>query len=115
MCGIVGIFSYHPTSPAVDRDELVRIRDHMAARSPDGTSDWYSRDGRIGLGHRRLAIIDCSATVAQPMASADGKLINGEIYNYRARPVAGWRPRGESFACNRTPKCFCIFTLWKVP
>jgi asparagine synthase (glutamine-hydrolysing) len=87
MCGIVGLFAYHPASPAIDRDELVCIRDHMAARGPDGKSDWYSHNGRIGLGHRRLAIIDCSATGAQPMTSADGKLVitfNGEIYNYRA-------------------------------
>ena len=58
----------------------------MAARGPDGKSNWYSADGRIGLGHRRLAIIDCSASGAQPMVTADGKFVitfNGEIYNYR--------------------------------
>src|SRR5207244_4993255 len=49
--------------------------------------EWQSPDGRVGLGHRRLAIIDVTERGAQPMASADGKtviILNGEIYNYRA-------------------------------
>ena len=62
------------------------MRDHMAARGPDGAGEWYSADQRVGLLHRRLAIIDLSERGAQPMASADGQLVivfNGEIYNYR--------------------------------
>jgi asparagine synthase (glutamine-hydrolysing) len=58
----------------------------MTARGPDGQGEWYSSDGRVGLGHRRLAIIDLSEGGAQPMASHDGQNIitfNGEIYNYR--------------------------------
>ena len=86
MCGIAGIYAYHYAANAVDRAELQRIRDHMAARGPDGFGEWYSQDERVGLGHRRLTIIDLSERGAQPMASADGKLVvtfNGEIYNYR--------------------------------
>ena len=86
MCGIAGIFAYRDVAPAVDRDELMRIRDHMAARGPDGNGVWLAGDGRIGLGHRRLAIIDLCEAGAQPMLSAGGALIitfNGEIYNYR--------------------------------
>jgi len=86
MCGIAGIYAYHYAANAVARPELQRIRDHMAARGPDGVGDWYSQDERVGLGHRRLSIIDLSERGAQPMASADGKLVvtfNGEIYNYR--------------------------------
>jgi len=63
------------------------MRDQMAARGPDGSDSWISPDERIGFGHRRLAIIDPSERGAQPMQSADGKLIvvfNGAIYNYRA-------------------------------
>jgi asparagine synthase (glutamine-hydrolysing) len=70
----------------VDRDDLRRIRDYMAARGPDGLGEWYSQDERVGFGHRRLTIIDLSERGAQPMMSADGKLIvtfHGEIYNYR--------------------------------
>jgi asparagine synthase (glutamine-hydrolysing) len=86
MCGIAAIFSYHPGAPPVDRQELRTIRDHMAARGPDGLGEWYSADGRIGLAHRRLSIIDLSESGAQPMTDPDtGNVIiyNGEIYNYR--------------------------------
>jgi asparagine synthase (glutamine-hydrolysing) len=86
VCGIAGIYAYHYAANAVDRAELRRIRDQMAARGPDGFGEWYSKDERVGLGHRRLKIIDLSERGAQPMMSADGKLIitfNGEIYNYR--------------------------------
>jgi asparagine synthase (glutamine-hydrolysing) len=87
MCGIAGIYAYHHAAPPVDRDELRAIRDHMAARGPDGKGEWYSQDNRVGFAHRRLSIIDLSDRAAQPMASADGQLVitfNGEIYNYRA-------------------------------
>lgn len=86
MCGIAGIFAYHYAALPVDRGELRAIRDHMAARGPDGLGEWFSENQRIALGHRRLSIIDLSARAAQPMASADGQLVisfNGEIYNYR--------------------------------
>jgi asparagine synthase (glutamine-hydrolysing) len=86
MCGINGILAYHEAATPLDRGELLRTRDHMAARGPDGKGEWVSDDGRIGLGHRRLSIIDLSDAGKQPMASADGNLIvtfNGEIYNYR--------------------------------
>ena len=86
MCGIAGIYAYRATARSVDHEELVRMRDHMAARGPDGSGDWYSADGRVGFGHRRLSIIDLSSRGAQPMQTADGRLVitfNGEIYNYR--------------------------------
>jgi asparagine synthase (glutamine-hydrolysing) len=86
MCGIAGIFALNPSAPEVDRDELLRIRDAMWRRGPDDSGLWLSADRRVGLAHRRLAIIDLTETGAQPMASADGTLhitFNGEIYNYR--------------------------------
>lgn len=86
MCGIAGIFAYHHAAVPVDRAELRTVRDQMAARGPDGKGEWFSANGRMALGHRRLSIIDLSDRAAQPMASADGQLIvsfNGEIYNYR--------------------------------
>ena len=86
MCGIAGIFAFDPRAGSVDRDELRRIRDAMATRGPDGEGDWLSADGRVGLAHRRLAIIDLSDAAAQPMLAADGSCaitFNGEIYNYR--------------------------------
>ena len=86
MCGIVGIYAYHASAPPVDRKELLRIRDHMFRRGPDGEGLWLSDAQGIGFGHRRLAIIDLSPGGAQPMHSADGRYVityNGEIYNYR--------------------------------
>ena len=86
MCGIAGIFAYHDTAGPVDRSELRTIRDDMITRGPDGKGEWFSADGRVALGHRRLAIIDLHDRAAQPMASADGHcqiVFNGEIYNYR--------------------------------
>ena len=86
MCGIAGLYAFSPSAPAADRAQLRTIRDHMAARGPDGLGEWFSADGRVAFGHRRLAIIDLSEGGAQPMASADGQLVitfNGEIYNYR--------------------------------
>lgn len=85
MCGINGIFAYHYAANPIDREELVRTRDQMTARGPDGFGEWVSDNKRIGLGHRRLSIIDLSPNGAQPMANSDGSLIitfNGEIYNY---------------------------------
>ena len=86
MCGIAGIFSYADSAPSVNREELLRIRETMIKRGPDGAGLWISPDRRVGLAHRRLAIIDLSDAGAQPMATADGRLqitFNGEIYNYR--------------------------------
>jgi asparagine synthase (glutamine-hydrolysing) len=87
MCGVAGIYAYRPSAPRVDREELRRIRDHMAARGPDGKGEWFSESGRLALGHRRLSIIDLSDRGAQPMGTEDGGVVvsfNGEIYNYRA-------------------------------
>ena len=87
MCGIVSFFAYHPVSPEISRDELRIVRDHMQNRGPDGTGEWFSVDGRVGLGHRRLAIIDLSEAGNQPMANEDGSIqlvFNGEIYNYKS-------------------------------
>jgi asparagine synthase (glutamine-hydrolysing) len=91
MCGINGVFSYDTSAPPVEEHELLATRDSMAARGPDGAGAWISGDGRVGLGHRRLAIIDLSPLGAQPMATPDGRLhvtFNGEIYNYRALRMA---------------------------
>lgn len=102
MCGIAGIHAYHYAANPVDRDELTRIRDDMATRGPDGAGEWYAPDDRIGLGHRRLSIIDLSDTGIQPMTSADRKLVitfNGEIFNFRALRQA-LEAKGKVFQSN---------------
>ena len=81
MCGIAGIL-HQDQAERVDRDALRRMTRALSHRGPDG--EGYYEDGNIGLGHRRLAIIDL-ATGKQPMHSRDGDVVvvfNGEIYNY---------------------------------
>ncbi len=87
MCGIAAIYAYGAGAAPVDRESLLAVRQAMTRRGPDGAGLWLADDGRVGLAHRRLAIIDLSDGAAQPMSSADGRLritYNGEIYNFRA-------------------------------
>lgn len=82
MCGIIGIAS---CSRNHAHNWLMAGRDAMAHRGPDNAGIWWSEDGRVGLGHRRLAIIDISPAGHQPMQDITGKFIivfNGEIYNF---------------------------------
>jgi asparagine synthase (glutamine-hydrolysing) len=84
MCGINAIFAYGGAAPAVDRDEVIATRECMLSRGPDAGDAWLSDDGRVGLGHRRLAIIDLSPGGAQPKHFGALTIVfNGEIYNYR--------------------------------
>jgi asparagine synthase (glutamine-hydrolysing) len=86
MCGIAACFAYRSTAPAVDRDELERITTRMIPRGPDAGGVWISDDARVGLGSRRLAIIDLSDEGIQPMWDVERELaivFNGEIYNHR--------------------------------
>ena len=85
MCGIAGIYSYREDAPPVDQAELMRMRERMILRGPDGAGAWVSDDGRTGLAHRRLAIIDLSPAGAQPMhdpETGNWIVFNGEIYNH---------------------------------
>lgn len=99
MCGINGLFAFHPASDPPTERELLATRDAMARRGPDGAGSWWSADRRVGLGHRRLAIIDLSEAGAQPMVSGDGALAityNGEIYNHEELR-AGLERQGHVF------------------
>jgi asparagine synthase (glutamine-hydrolysing) len=83
MCGLNGVFSFG--GARVDAGDVVAMRDAMSHRGPDGAGSWMSDDGRVGLGHRRLSIIDLSSAAAQPMSNDDGSIqvvFNGEIYNH---------------------------------
>lgn len=83
MCGIVGIVRFDGRS--ANRARLERMVDLIAHRGPDDAG--LHVDGAVGLGHRRLSIVDLSPAGHQPMASADGKIwivFNGEIYNHGA-------------------------------
>src|SRR5262245_47162084 len=86
MCGIVGTVGLNPLEP-VDETRLKIMRDVLRHRGPDGEGLWT--EGHVGLGFRRLAIIDVQGG-AQPMSNEDGSVwvvFNGEIYNHaRLRP-----------------------------
>jgi asparagine synthase (glutamine-hydrolysing) len=85
MCGLNGIFAYKRSAGLPKQAELLATRDAMIRRGPDGAGEWWSKDRRLGLGHRRLSILDLSERASQPMVSACGRYVvvfNGEIYNY---------------------------------
>lgn len=82
MCGIAGIFHTEGLKP-VDPDRVRHMCDAIAHRGPDGEGVWVAPG--VGLGHRRLSIIDLAGS-PQPMASAEGDAVivfNGEIYNFQ--------------------------------
>ena len=99
MCGIAGIFS----QGLVDHRTVARLIGPIVHRGPDDEGIWIDPDVGIGLGHRRLSIVDLSPAGHQPMQSGDGRFVlsfNGEIYNHSelrreleerdATPVGGW-------------------------
>jgi asparagine synthase (glutamine-hydrolysing) len=94
MCGIAGVLALDRGPFRVTEPLVTRMRETMRHRGPDGGATWIDPEGRIGLGHRRLSIIDLADCAAQPMTNEDGSLwlvFNGEIYNHaeiRAELVA---------------------------
>jgi asparagine synthase (glutamine-hydrolysing) len=83
MCGIVGQIVL---DGEINRDRFAKATDTLTHRGPDGGGLYFSENGRIALGHRRLSFLDLSDSGKQPMESADGNVVisfNGEIYNYR--------------------------------
>lgn len=83
MCGIVGALSWGNFD--ISEIYIIKMRDAMVHRGPDGAGVWVDQNRRIGLGHRRLSIIDLSTNANQPMATLNQKywlVFNGEIYNH---------------------------------
>jgi len=86
MCGIFSIFDYRNGNTGIRETEIERVCDSMRSRGPDGKGVWIDRVAGIGMGHRRLSIIDLSECGVQPMGTSDGMyriVFNGEIYNYK--------------------------------
>lgn len=86
MCGITGLFDTTASTPEDQLTSLVRrMAETILHRGPDDSGEWVDETAGIGLGFRRLAIIDLSMTGHQPMRSADRRytiIFNGEVYNY---------------------------------
>ena len=83
MCGINGIFHLNATRK-VDENVLIKMRDALEHRGPDGKGIFI--DNNIGLGHRRLSILDVSENGHQPFLSENKRfamVFNGEIYNFK--------------------------------
>jgi asparagine synthase (glutamine-hydrolysing) len=96
MCGICGIAAPQKLGYTVDESKLTRMRDALTHRGPDGAGLFI--DGRIGLAHRRLSIVDLAGG-HQPMTNEDGTVwitYNGEIYNHRALRT-GLEQRGHRY------------------
>src|SRR5690554_1169998 len=81
MCGIVGFYSYKST---VDKARLEAACLVMQHRGPNASNVYFDND--VGLGHRRLSIIDLSEAANQPMSDVTGQVVlvyNGELYNHK--------------------------------
>ena len=86
MCGIVGVYAYAANTLRLDPALLDRMTDSLAHRGPDDRGIHFDPERRIGLGHRRLSILDLSPAGHQPMPNDDGSrwiVYNGEVYNHQ--------------------------------
>jgi len=84
MCGIAGIRGFRDRVRITLQIE--KMKEALKHRGPDGEGSYIAEDKALGLGHRRLSIIDLTRQAAQPMISSDGRYVityNGEIYNYK--------------------------------
>ena len=115
MCGIAGVLG----GPRVDLSTLKRMTGALAHRGPDDEGIWIDEEAAVGLGHRRLSIVDLSPAGHQPMLSPSGRFVitfNGEIYNYadlrRELEEAGhqgaWRGHSD------TETLLAGFDLWGI-
>jgi asparagine synthase (glutamine-hydrolysing) len=109
MCGLAGLYHFDPDARA-DETLLRRMTDLLAHRGPDDAGLY--RSGPVGLGHRRLSIIDLSAAGHQPMGSADGSVwitYNGECYNHQDF-LAQLEARGHRFRSHSdTETLVCLY------
>ncbi|MBP6218931.1 MAG: asparagine synthase (glutamine-hydrolyzing) [Oligoflexales bacterium] len=86
MCGLVGSLVFSSSSFQLTEPLLVKMRDTMVHRGPDGSGLWISENKKVALAFRRLSIIDLSDLASQPMSSRDQKVhlvFNGEVYNHK--------------------------------
>jgi asparagine synthase (glutamine-hydrolysing) len=109
MCGIVGLINYAADSP-VNARLIQAMTDKVSHRGPDDSGLYVERN--VGLGHRRLSILDLSKHGHQPMANSDGTIwiaYNGECYNYRDF-YPELRARGYEFhSTSDTEVLLCLY------
>ncbi|MCI5211750.1 MAG: asparagine synthase (glutamine-hydrolyzing), partial [Candidatus Electrothrix sp. ATG2] len=113
MCGITGVLTRHFDNTSIR--SLQQMTDTLRHRGPDDSGIWLDRECGIGLGHRRLAVLDLSPAGHQPMHSASGRYVlvfNGEVYNHlalrtqlEAKQQRAWRGHSDTetlLACFET-------------
>ena len=100
MCVICGVWEYGAGERRVGVELVERMRDRMPHRGPDDVGVELFDGGRLGLGFRRLSIIDLSPAGHQPMRGCEGAgvwlVFNGEIYNH-AELREGLERRGHVY------------------
>jgi len=95
MCGIAG---YICLRNSVNRGQFIKAVNLLHHRGPDAEGFYFSEDEKVGLGHRRLSILDLSSAANQPMLSSNGRyaiIFNGEVYNFKELKQ-GLRDKGAS-------------------
>lgn len=108
MCGLCGFIDIkHQLEVSQQAAVLTRMTDQISHRGPDDAGYWQDPEYGVGLGHRRLSILDLSPEGHQPMSSAEGRYViafNGEIYNYleirekleRQQVAPSWRGHSDT-------------------
>ncbi|MBK9130720.1 MAG: asparagine synthase (glutamine-hydrolyzing) [Gammaproteobacteria bacterium] len=120
MCGLVGFVDLRISSEDAER-RLRVMTDTIRHRGPDDSGIWYEPETGLGLGHRRLSILDLSAAGHQPMASASGRFViafNGEIYNHhdlrdelvKKRPDVIFRGHSDTEALLEAIDCWGVMS-----
>lgn len=103
MCGICGFVDPRGVADEVAADRLLDMTARLRHRGPDSGGHWVSQQEGVGLGHRRLSIVELSSAGHQPMTSPGGRFIvvfNGEIYNHldlrELTPGVTWRGNSDT-------------------
>lgn len=113
MCGITGYFS---PSGKFNKALLETATESLSHRGPDAGAVYCN--GNVGLGHRRLSILDLSETANQPMVSANNRFViayNGEVYNFKeiAIEIKKYRPDVKFKTSSDTEVILEAFSLWR--
>ncbi len=110
MCGFTGFHDKQNLPAEGFKQILYKMNNALTHRGPDGEGVWFDADSGVGLGHRRLSILDLSKNGHQPMISKNGSLVivfNGEIYNHQELRV-GLNPLNWSGSSDTETLIECI-------
>ena len=114
MCGLAGIFVYGSVVRPVNEGELLRMREAMVTRGPDGAGLWISKDRQVGLAHRRLAISRVPPPPAlSPCQFRTGPCASSTTVKYTTTVSyvkKNCRPRVTASPPKAIPRCCCICT-----